>query len=433
MRVKRLPDSGVSYPSPLLENPVYDKVHEYFVEEGDAVVVNTVINERDLVCREGETALVPKMFERAGPRDRVVFDADQVHAAIVSCGGVCPGINTIIKEITRALERQYHVKRISGVPKGYRGIYGEAPWMKLSYDDLAESHRLGGTLLGTSRGGFDLDRIVNNINKQGVNQLYIIGGDGTVRGAQAIADEVERRGMRVAVSHIPKTIDNDLVVIDKSFGFDTAVEEAQRAIYAANVEVKSFPNAVGIVKLMGRSSGFIAMNATLSSGCVDCCLIPESPFDLDKLLEFIREKISTQNHCLVVVAEGAGQDYVGEFVKLRDASGNRLLGDIGLFLSTKVKEYFEDVIQQEVTVKYIDPTYMVRAIPANASDNLYCTLLSHAAVHGVNAGFTAFMTGPVNGKQCYIPLSEVVGKRNAVDTRTKAYARLISSTGQPSF
>ncbi|GAV79484.1 PFK domain-containing protein, partial [Cephalotus follicularis] len=293
--------------------------------------------------------------------------------------------------------------------------------------------------LRTSRGGHDTNKIVDNIQDRGINQVYIIGGDGTQKGAALISKEVEKRRLQVVVAGIPKTIDNDIAVIDKSFGFDTAVEEAQRAINAAHVEVESVENGVGVVKLMGRYSGFIAMCATLASRDVDCCLIPESPFYLEGkggLFEFIEQRLKENGHMVIVLAEGAGQEYVAQSIKTvdeKDASGNKLLLDVGLWLSQKIKDHFTKVQKMSINMKYIDPTYMIRAIPSNASDNIYCTLLAQSAVHGAMAGYTGFTVGPVNSRHAYIPISRVTEKQNTVKLTDRMWARLLSSTNQPTF
>ncbi|XP_059450593.1 ATP-dependent 6-phosphofructokinase 4, chloroplastic-like [Corylus avellana] len=321
---------------------------------------------------------------------------------------------------------------------GYRGFYSKNT-IKLTPKVVNDIHKRGGTFLRTSRGGHDTSKIVDNIQDRGINQVYIIGGDGTQKGAALISKEVEKRGLQVSVAGIPKTIDNDIAVIDKSFGFDTAVEEAQRAINAAHVEVESVENGVGIVKLMGRYSGFIAMYATLASRDVDCCLIPESPFYLEGhggLFEFVEERLKENGHMVIVLAEGAGQDYVSQDshpVDEKDASGNRLLLDVGLWLSHKIKEHFTDVKKMAINMKYIDPTYMIRAIPSNASDNVYCTLLAHSAVHGAMAGYTGFTVGPVNSRHAYIPISHVTETQNTVKLTDRMWARLLASTNQPSF
>nr|XP_027189864.1 ATP-dependent 6-phosphofructokinase 4, chloroplastic isoform X3 [Cicer arietinum] len=327
-----LPDLP-SYPSPLQKSQAYSIVKNTFVNPED-VVAQTIVVQKD--SRRGVH------FRRAGPREKVYFKPEEVRACIVTCGGLCPGINTVIREIVCGLNNMYGVKDILGIEEGYKGFYSKNT-LRLTPKLVSDIHKLGGTFLRTSRGGHDTHKIVDNIEDRGINQVYIIGGDGTQKGAALIYEEVEKRCLQVAVAGVPKTIDNDIAVIDKSFGFDTAVEEAQRAINAAHVEVNSVENGIGIVKLMGRYSGFIAMHATLASRDVDCCLIPESPFYLEGrggLFEFIDQRLKENGHLVIVVAEGAGQEYVAAEVHTleeKDASGNKLLLDVGPWLSNKIK------------------------------------------------------------------------------------------------
>ncbi|KAK1577114.1 hypothetical protein Q3G72_019085 [Acer saccharum] len=423
-----LPDLP-SYPNPLQKSQAYAIVKKTFVSSEDAVAQNIVV-QKD----------TPRgvHFRRAGPREKVYFKSDEVRACIVTCGGLCPGINTVIREIVCGLNYMYGVDNILGIEGGYKGFYSRNT-TTLTPKVVNDIHKRGGTFLCTSRGGHDTNKIVDNIQDRGINQVYIIGGDGTQRGAALIYKEVEKRGLPIAVAGIPKTIDNDIAVIDKSFGFDTAVEEAQRAINAAHVEAESVENGVGIVKLMGRYSGFIAMFATLASRDVDCCLIPESPFYLEGrggLFDFIEQRLKENGHMIIVVAEGAGQEYVAQNmpgVDEKDASGNRLLHDIGLWLTQKIKDHFSKVRKMTVYMKYIDPTYMIRAIPSNASDNIYCTLLAQSAVHGAMAGYTGFTVGPVNSRHAYIPIARVTEATNTVKLTDRMWARLLASTNQPSF
>ncbi|XP_057996270.1 ATP-dependent 6-phosphofructokinase 4, chloroplastic isoform X2 [Hevea brasiliensis] len=343
-----LPDLP-SYPNPLQNSQAYAIVKQNFVIPEDAVA-------QKIVVRKDSSRGVH--FRRAGPREKVYFTPEEVRACIVTCGGLCPGINTVIREIVCGLNYMYGVNDILGIQGGYRGFYSKNT-VTLTPKVVNDIHKRGGTFLCTSRGGHDTNKIVDNIQDRGINQVYIIGGDGTQKGAGQIYEEVEKRGLQVAVAGIPKTIDNDIAVIDKSFGFDTAVEEAQRAINAAHVEVESVENGVGIVKLMGRYSGFIAMYATLASRDVDCCLIPESPFYLEGpggLFEFIEQRLKENGHLVIVIAEGAGQEYAARSTHRtdeRDASGNRLLLDVGLWLSQYIKDHFMNVRKMQVNMKYI--------------------------------------------------------------------------------
>ncbi|KAH6830841.1 phosphofructokinase 4 [Perilla frutescens var. hirtella] len=423
-----LPDLP-SYTNPLKKTQAYAIVKRTFVSPEDVVAQKVVVQ------KETPRGI---HFRRAGPREKVYFQSEEVRACIVTCGGLCPGINTVIREIVCGLNIMYGVDEILGIQGGYRGFYSKNT-VQLTPKSVNDIHKRGGTFLQTSRGGHDTIKIVDNIQDRGINQVYIIGGDGTQKGAAAIYKEVERRGIKVAVAGIPKTIDNDIAVIDKSFGFDTAVEEAQRAINAAHVEVESVENGVGIVKLMGRYSGFIAMHATLASRDVDCCLIPESPFYLEGqggLFEFVEQRLKENGHMVIVLAEGAGQEYVAQSFHSsseKDASGNRLLLDVGLWLTQKIKDHFTNVRKMAINMKYIDPTYMIRAIPSNASDNIYCTLLAQSAIHGAMAGYTGFTVGPVNSRHAYIPISRVTETQNIVKLTDRMWARLLASTNQPSF
>ncbi|KAM3195417.1 hypothetical protein ACQJBY_071502 [Aegilops geniculata] len=421
-----LPDLP-TYPNPLQDNTAYSVVKQYFVDPDDTVCQKIVVH------KDGPRG---NHFRRAGPRQRVYFEPDEVHACIVTCGGLCPGLNTVIREIVCGLSDMYGVTRILGIQGGYKGFYARNT-IDLTPKSVNDIHKRGGTILGSSRGGHDTMKIVDSIQYRGINQVYVIGGDGSQRGAGVIFEEVRKRGLKVAVAGIPKTIDNDIPVIDKSFGFDSAVEEAQRAINAAHVEAGSADNGIGLVKLMGRYSGFIAHYATLASRDVDCCLIPESPFYLEGeggLFKYIEKRLKENGHMVIVVAEGAGQKLIAENMKemAQDASGNALLLDVGLWLSQKINEHFKKN-KTTINLKYIDPTYMIRAIPSNASDNVYCTLLAHSVVHGAMAGYTGFTVGQVNGRHCYIPFYRITEKQNKVSITDRMWARLLSSTNQPSF
>ncbi|KAK3140527.1 hypothetical protein QOZ80_5AG0402200 [Eleusine coracana subsp. coracana] len=418
-----------SYPNPLQDHPAYSVVKQYFVNPDDTVSKKIVVH---------KSSARGTHFRRAGPRQRVYFQPGEVRAAIVTCGGLCPGLNTVIRELVCGLHDMYGVTSVVGIEGGYRGFYARNT-VDLTPRSVNDIHKRGGTVLGTSRGGQDTAKIVDSVHDRGINQVYVIGGDGTQKGAASIADEVQRRGLKCAVVGVPKTIDNDIAVIDKSFGFDTAVEEAQRAINAAHVEAESAENGVGVVKLMGRNSGFIAMYATLASRDVDCCLIPESPFFMEGkggLLEFVEKRLRDNGHMVIVVAEGAGQDLIAKsmhFADTHDASGNKLLLDVGLWLSHKIKEHFKRKPGLPITLKYIDPTYMIRAVPSNASDNVYCTLLAHSALHGAMAGYTGFTVAPVNGRHAYIPFYRITEKQNKVVITDRMWARVLCSTNQPCF
>ncbi|XP_022950529.1 ATP-dependent 6-phosphofructokinase 2 [Cucurbita moschata] len=419
--------------NPLQNNQFFHPIDGFYATSTDVVLRRIAFD----LSRKPSPAHVA--YYRAGPRRSVYFEPESVRAAIVTCGGLCPGMNTVIRELVVGLWELYGVRQIHGIVAGYRGFYSSEP-VELSLKLVDDWHKRGGTALRTSRGGFDLRRIVDAIQDRGFNQVYIIGGDGTMRGAVKIFEEVCRRNLQVAVTGIPKTVDNDIGIIDRSFGFQTAVEMAQQAISAAHVEAESAVNGIGLVKLMGRSTGHIALHATLSSRDVDCCLIPEMEFYLEGdggLFPFLERRLKENGHAVLVVAEGAGQDTIPRTEaqkEERDESGNPVFLDVGGWLKTELKDWWARTHPGELfTVKYIDPTYMIRAVPANATDNSYCTLLAHSAIHGVMAGYTGFVSGPINGNYSYIPLKDVAEAKNEVNTRDHKWAWVRSVTNQPDF
>eukprot|EP01036_Dinobryon_divergens_P022498 gene22498-30759_t len=360
------------------------------------------------------------------PRSTTHFDPKTVTAAVVTCGGLCPGLNNVIRELVHGLEYLYGVERILGIKGGYNGFSGIPGYepVRLTAESVADIHHQGGTYLASSRGGFDVERIINFLLENKINQLFVIGGDGTHRGANVLSEECIKRNLNIAVAGIPKTIDNDVDLIDRSFGFTTSVEAAQAAILSAKTEARcNLPNGIGIVKLMGRSAGFIAVHATMAS--VEIELEGENG-----CLPYLMQRVKEQGHAVVVVAEGAGEELLGQSAET-DAGGNRKLPAIGEFLKRKIVEYFKQH-GEEATVKYIDPSYMIRSVPANASDALYCMLLAQNAVHGVMAGYTAFSTGLVNNRVVYIPMPRLVANSPRVmDPRGRTWERVLSVTRQP--
>lgn len=424
-------------PEDSAEHPPGDLL-KMFVHNDDRVLLKVIKfatpTSAGAECVDPECNFVHQWVHRAGPRPEIYFNPNEVKAAIVTCGGLCPGLNDVIRHIVITLET-YGVKNINGISYGYRGFFDEnLPEIPLSRKVVQNIHLSGGSLLGVSRGGGSVSDIVDSIQKRGINMLFVLGGNGTHAGANAIHNECRKRKMKVVVVGVPKTIDNDILLMDKTFGFDTAVEEAQRAISAAYIEAHSAYNGIGIVKLMGRHSGFIAMHASLASGQIDVCLIPEIPFTLDGpdgVLRHLRNLLESKASAVVCVAEGAGQDLL-EKINATDASGNVVLGDIGVYLQHQVKKYFKS-INTPADVKYIDPTYMIRACRANASDGILCTVLGQNAVHGAFAGFSGITVGICNTHYVYLPIPEVIQYARSVDPNSRMWHRCLTSTGQPDF
>ncbi len=370
-------------------------------------------------------------FEMAGPRNKIYFDPSKLKCGIITCGGLCPGLNNVIRAIILSLYHHYGVQSIFGFRYGYEGLsykYGHAP-MELKPDNVKDIHQQGGTILGSSRGPQDIPEMVDTLERMNIGILFTIGGDGTLRGARALAEEIERRNLKISVIGVPKTIDNDISHIQKSFGFETAVTESRTAIYSANMEAMGARNGIGLVKLMGRESGFIAAHAALASSDVNYCLIPEVPFTMETFLNILKERLELRHHAVIVAAEGAGQDLM-EKTNQQDASGNIRLEDIGIFLKEKIKEYLTGVGMQ-FSLKYIDPSYTIRSMPATPNDSVFCLLLGHNAVHAGLAGRTNMVVGFWNDQFTHVPVSMAVSERKQIDPKSRLWNNVLAATGQP--
>ena len=370
-------------------------------------------------------------YIRGGPRFHIALNNQKVKACIMTCGGLCPGINVVIRELVMALKYNYGVQEIYGIKWGFHGFLKKDCWIKLTPEDVKHIHLLGGTVLGTSRCGFDGNKIAKELIKNEVDMVFFIGGDGTHKGINELSKILKEKKKKIILVGIPKSIDNDMPIIDKSFGLESAIQESVRTIRAANVEANCNLNGIGLVKLFGRSSGFVAMLATLAARDVNICLIPEIPFNLygdGGLLDFIFKRMEVKEHCVIVVSDGARfsvKDY-------KPAKG-RTIDDIGLLIKKEIIEKSEE-LGIEVNLKYMDPTYVVRAVPANEYDCNLCAKLAESAVHCAFAGYTNFSVGMINNKPCMIPLEKMCGKnKRKILYNSEDYLMLLASTGQPSF
>jgi 6-phosphofructokinase 1 len=377
-----------------------------------------------------EAGKEPPHLEKAGPREKIFFNPAGLKCGIVTCGGLCPGLNNVIRAIVVTLLQQYGVRQVLGFRYGYEGLsskYNHA-FLELTPESVGAIHEMGGTVLGSSRGNQDIGDMVDTLHRLNIGILFAIGGDGTLRGAQAIAREVGRRGLKISVVGVPKTIDNDISFIQQTFGFDTAGSEARRAIYAAYSEARGARNGVGLVKLMGRDSGFIAAYAVLANSQVNFCLVPEVPFKLDSLFQALEERLARQGYAVIVATEGAGQDLLAQTAE-RDASGNVRYGDIGIFLRDQIKAHFNQIGRQ-VEMKYIDPSYTIRSQPANARDSAFCLLLGQYAVHAGMAGRTDMVVGNWNHQGTHVPISLAVSQRKQLDPAGWIWNSVLAVTGQ---
>ncbi len=376
-----------------------------------------------------------RLLERAGPREHIYFDPAKARAAIVTCGGLCPGLNDVIRSLVMCLWYRYGVKWIYGIKYGYRGFLPEFsfPCMQLTPEIVVDIHRQGGTILGSSRGyGDRTEDIVDALERMNINILFTIGGDGTQRGACAITEEAQKRNFKLSVVGIPKTIDNDLSFIQKSFGFETAVSSAVGVVSGAHVEARDAVNGVGIVKVMGRESGFIAAHTALAMNDVNYVLIPEVPFDLqgeNGLLKHLEQRLCDRHHAVILVAEGAGQNLLKKNNEV-DASGNKKLGDIGLFLKDAITKHLKSK-NIDSTIRYIDPSYIIRSAPANPNDSLYCARLGANAVHAAMAGKTGMLISLIHNRFVHIPIGPAVSRKNRVDPEESLWRDVVEATGQP--
>jgi 6-phosphofructokinase 1 len=388
-----------------------------------------------IVRTPGGTPPEELLFEMAGPREKLFFDPKDTRAAIVTCGGICPGLNTVIRSAFLEMHHIYGVKEVLGFRDGYRGLdpaNGLEP-IALNPDLVDDIHKEGGTVLGTSRGPVDISGAVDNLIKRGVNILFVVGGDGTQRGGHELFREAQKRGHALAVVGIPKTVDNDVPYVSRTFGYQTALEEAARVITCAHTEVHSVQNGIALVKLMGRHAGFIAAAATVASQDVNFCLIPEIPFKLEGeggFLNALKKRTLNRAHAVIVVAEGAGQDLLENKGEERDASGNVKLKDIGLFLREKIESYFR-AEKIPVVMRYLDPSYIIRSVPANAEDAILCDQYARNAVHAAMAGKTGLVIGLLHDHFIHVPVEMLAKQVKRVDPNGSIWHAVLATTGQP--
>jgi 6-phosphofructokinase 1 len=395
-----------------------------FINDGEGVLIDATLS----AYQKGQGK--PPFLEKAGPRERIFFNPGESRAALVTCGGLCPGLNDVIRATVMVLWYRYGVREIFGLRYGFEGLiasFNHEP-LVLKPELVEDIHKDGGTILGTSRGPQEPALMVDFLVERRIDMLFTIGGDGTQRGALEITREIEKRGLAIAVIGIPKTIDNDILFTERTFGFETAVAMSQIPITGAHMEAKGVKNGIGIVKLMGRESGFIAVYATLASSDVNLVLIPEAPFSLEKVFAYLEERIIRKRHAVVVVGEGAGQGHVP--AEGTDESGNKIPGDIGLFLKTAITGYFKGR-NIPTTVKYIDPSYIIRSAPATPYDSVLCFQLAENAVHAAISGRTGMLVGIWNAHFVHIPIQLSIRERKKIDPSTLLWQSVLDNTGQP--
>ena len=437
MPAERIDNKIISLGKTSVTSPLASGVRgkrQKFVEDQEGVLVHIHPYEIEEHLKQGRT---PPSFELAGPRRKIYFDPSKLRCALVTCGGLCPVLNDIIRSIVLELYHHYGIRNIYGMRYGLQGFipsYGHEV-LELKPTSVTNILDMGGSILGSSRGPQDIDEIADSLDRMNIGILFMIGGDGTLKAAVKIADAILERGLKTSVVGIPKTIDNDIYLVSRSFGFDTAVEVATQAITGAHNEAEGYPNGIGLIKLMGRHSGFIAATAALAQQDVNFVLIPEVDFDLEGpngFLNAVEERLKSRGHAVIVVAEGAGQKYFKEIPEERDESGNIRLKDIGIFMKNAIINHFKSK-NIEVNMKYIDPSYIIRSLPANANDSVFCGFLGRNAVHAGMAGKTKVLIGRWNSHFVHVPMEQSVRKRKKVHPDGELWSAVLEATGQGSL
>ncbi|MDR1084521.1 MAG: ATP-dependent 6-phosphofructokinase [Deltaproteobacteria bacterium] len=407
---------------------------EAFTDDSQRILMDASLAS---VAKFKDEGSAPASFEQAGARRQIYFDPSKVRAGILTAGGLCPGLNDVIRSLVMTLFYRYGVQNILGIKYGYQGLipaFGHS-LVQLTPMLVSEIHQFGGTILGSSRGDQSVEELVDSLERLNMNLLFCIGGDGTLRGAHAVYEEIKNRGLKISIVGIPKTIDNDISMVSRSFGFETAVAVATEVIRSAHTEALGAPWGVGLVKLMGRDSGFIAATAALARGDANFVLIPEVDFDVEGrggLLDKLQDRLRARGHAVLVVAEGAGQKFFETEAIIKDASGNTLHKDIGQFLADRIRKFFQD-INQELNLKYIDPSYIIRSAPANSSDQVFCSFLGQKAVHAAMAGKTDLLIGQWNDHFVHVPIALAIAERKKVDPMGELWNSVLERTGQPSL
>jgi 6-phosphofructokinase 1 len=420
--------------SPLKRHTKPGEPEKRFVSDKARIVVDVQLDHLEENLQK-KTPIIS--FDQAGPREKIYFDPSKLKCAIATCGGLCPGLNDIIRSIVLELYHIYNVKTIYGIKHGLQGFIPEFEHdvLELNPETVSGIQNTGGSILGSSRGTQDIDMIIDCLERMNIGILFMVGGDGTLMASKRIAEEIDTRKLKISIIGIPKTIDNDIYLVSRSFGFDTAVDVATLAIKGAHNEAAAYPNGIGLIKLMGRHSGFLAATAALAQQDANFVLIPEVAIFLygkTGFLQALENRILHRKHAVIIVAEGAGQNLFDDKEKQYDPSGNVILQDIGLFLKEKISQWFKakDI---PISLKYIDPSYIIRSLPANANDSVFCGFLGRDAVHAGMAGKTKLLVSFWNNHYVHVPMDAAAGKRKNLDPHDRLWQSVLETTGQDSF
>ena len=335
---------------------------------------------------------------------------------ILTSGGDCQGLNSAIRGLAKGLYEHYGEQvEIYGIIDGYRGlIFNETKLMKP--EDFSGILTRGGTILGTSRQPFKLMRVIDeesSIDKVAemkktykslkLDCLVILGGNGTHKSANMLSEE----GLNVVT--MPKTIDNDIWGTDITFGFQSAVDIATNVIDCIHTTATSH-GRVFIVECMGHKAGWLTLHAGIAGGA-DVILIPEIPYDIDIVINTIKERTKTgKTFSILAVAEGAISKDIAKLPKKKkkEALANMMYPSI----SYEIAHQIEEATGQETRVTV--PGHFQRGGSPDAYDRFITTRFGAAAAQFIIEGKYGFMTGMIDGKIVPVPLKEVAGKLKGV-------------------
>ncbi len=357
-----------------------------------------------------------------------------LRVGVLTGGGDCPGLNAVIRAVTKSLIVQYGAE-VVGFEDGFEGLVEER-MRPLTYKDVSGILTRGGTILGTSnkanpfqyfkRGSADVSaQVVKMCRTIGIDSLIAIGGDGTM----SIAHQFQEAGLNVV--GVPKTIDNDLVGTNRTFGFDTAVSIATEAIDRLHTTAQSH-NRVMIIETMGRYAGWIALYAGVAGGA-DIILIPELEYDLDEVIRVCQERESSgQSFTIIAIAEGArakgGQMKVSEVID--DSPDPVRLGGI----SKVLEQQLERRIRSEVRTSILG--HIQRGGTPTAYDRNLATVYGSYAASMVADGQYGRMVALQRSRLTSVPLEEVANKVRTIsmDAPMLAAAQAVgTSFGVPNF
>jgi 6-phosphofructokinase 1 len=331
-------------------------------------------------------------------------------------GGDCPGLNAVIRAVVRKGVFHYHDEFV-GFLEGWRGLV-EDKSMPLNLDAVGGILPRGGTILRTSRTNpakrpEGLEQCLATIERQKIDALIAIGGDDTL----SVAQKLYEKGIKVI--GVPKTIDNDLAGTEYTFGFDTACNVVCEAIDRLHTTAEAH-NRVMVVEVMGRDAGWIALYSGIAGGA-DVILIPERPFDVDKVAESIRQRHERGRYfSIVVVAEGAkfsGNSAGGEGAAIlqdmgKDEFGHAKLGGVANILSREIEK------RTGYETRAVVLGHIQRGGSPTAFDRVLATRYGLGAIDMVHRGEFGCMAALRSNKVISISLKEAIARNRTVDQET---------------